>query len=130
MIDPSHELPVCRQAELLEISRSNVYYLRQPVCQADLALMRRIDELYLSFTFAGARMLRDMDMLVDADPKLTSLGDVCRNSTDPPENPTIEAAPASQTKLPGHSKIGTQVKFNSAATPMTSCKRSFALIAA
>ena len=60
MIDPSHDLPVCRQAELLEISRSNVYYLPQPVCEADLVLMRRIDELHLNFPFAGARMLRDM----------------------------------------------------------------------
>jgi putative transposase len=60
MIDPSHGLPVSRQAELLEISRSNVYYLPQPVCEADLALMRRIDELHLNFPFAGARMLRDM----------------------------------------------------------------------
>jgi putative transposase len=60
MIDPSHDLPVCRQAELLEISRSNVYYLPQPVGEADLVLMRRIDELHLNFPFAGARMLRDM----------------------------------------------------------------------
>jgi putative transposase len=60
MIDPSHDLPVCRQAELLEISRSNVYYLPQPVCEADLVLMRRIDELHLNFPFAGARMLRDL----------------------------------------------------------------------
>jgi hypothetical protein len=60
MIDPSHDLPVSRQAELLEISRSNVYYLPQPVCEADLVLMRRIDELHLNFPFAGARMLRDM----------------------------------------------------------------------
>ena len=60
MIDPSHDLPVCRQAQLLELSRSNVYYLPQPVCEADLGLMRRIDELHLNFPFAGARMLRDM----------------------------------------------------------------------
>jgi len=60
MIDPCHDLPVRRQAELLEISRSNVYYLPQPVCQAELALMRRIDELHLNFPFTGARMLRDM----------------------------------------------------------------------
>jgi putative transposase len=60
MIDPAHDLPVCRQAELLEIPRSNVYYLPQPVCQADLVLMRRLDELHLNFPFAGARMLRDM----------------------------------------------------------------------
>ena len=31
MIDPTHDLPVVRQADLLEISRSNVYYLPQPV---------------------------------------------------------------------------------------------------
>ena len=28
--------------------------------EADLALMRRIDELHLNYPFAGARMLRDM----------------------------------------------------------------------
>jgi len=60
MIDPCHDLPVLRQAELLEISHSNVYYLPRPVSQADLVLMRRIDELHLNFPFAGARMLRDM----------------------------------------------------------------------
>jgi putative transposase len=60
MIDPTHDLPVIRQAELLEISRSNVYYLPTPVSPADLVLMRRIDELHLQFPFAGARMLRDM----------------------------------------------------------------------
>ena len=49
-----------RQAELLDLSRSNVYYLPRPVSEADLALMRRIDELHLNFPFAGARMLRDM----------------------------------------------------------------------
>jgi putative transposase len=60
MIDPAHRLPVCRQAELLEISRSNVYYLARPVADADLVLMRRIDELHLNHPFAGARMLRDL----------------------------------------------------------------------
>jgi putative transposase len=60
MIDPSHDLPLCRQAEMLEISRSNVYYLPEPVRECDLVLMRRLDELHLNFPFAGARMLRDM----------------------------------------------------------------------
>lgn len=60
MIDAAHELPICRQAELLEISRSNVYYLPRPVSESDLAVMRRIDELHLNYPFAGARMLRDM----------------------------------------------------------------------
>jgi putative transposase len=30
------------------------------VSAADLAIMRRIDELHLEFPFAGSRMLRDM----------------------------------------------------------------------
>jgi putative transposase len=60
MIDATHKLPVKRQAELLDVSRSNVYYLPRPVSAADLVLMRRIDELHLNFPFAGARMLRDM----------------------------------------------------------------------
>jgi putative transposase len=36
-----------------------VYYLPKPVSAADLALMRRIDELHLKHPFMGARMLRD-----------------------------------------------------------------------
>ena len=60
MIEPAHDLPVSRQAELLELSRSNVYYLPRSASEADLALMRRIDELHLNCPFAGARMLRDM----------------------------------------------------------------------
>ena len=60
MIDATHELPISRQAELMGLSRSNVYYLPRPVSAIDLAVMRRIDELHLNHPFAGARMLRDM----------------------------------------------------------------------
>jgi putative transposase len=60
MIDATQELPISRQAELLGISHSNVYYLPRPTCEADLVLMRRIDELHLEYPFAGSRMLRDM----------------------------------------------------------------------
>jgi putative transposase len=60
MIEPTHNLSISRQAELLNLSRSNVYYLPRPMPAADLVLMRRIDELHLNFPFAGARMLRDM----------------------------------------------------------------------
>ena len=58
MIDRSEDLSVTRQAELLGISRGAVYYLPRPVSDADLALMRRIDELHLEHPFMGARMLR------------------------------------------------------------------------
>ncbi len=60
MIDQSHDLPVTRQAEMLGISRSSVYYLPRPTPPADLALMRRIDELHLDYPFAGARMLQHL----------------------------------------------------------------------
>jgi len=60
MIDRSDKLPVVRQCELLNLSRSSVYYVHQPVSESDLALMRRIDELHLKHPFAGARMLRDL----------------------------------------------------------------------
>jgi len=59
MIDRKHELPISAQAKLLGISRGTVYYLPRPVSQADLTLMRRIDELHLQHPFMGARMLRD-----------------------------------------------------------------------
>ena len=60
MIDRSHDLPITQQARELGISRGCVYYLPQPVQAADLALMRRIDELHLEVPFAGSRMLRDL----------------------------------------------------------------------
>jgi putative transposase len=60
MIDPTHSLPIVRQAQLLDVSRSSVYYRPQPTSDADLALMRRIDELHLEHPFAGSRMLRDL----------------------------------------------------------------------
>jgi putative transposase len=50
---------VKRQAELVGISRGTVYYHPEPVSEAELALMRRIDELHLEHPFAGSRMLRD-----------------------------------------------------------------------
>jgi putative transposase len=58
MIDRGHELSVAKQAEIVGIARSTVYYLPRAASAAELALMRRIDELHLEFPFAGARMLR------------------------------------------------------------------------
>ena len=60
MIKPEHKLSISRQAELLEISRSTVDYRPRPISDADLMLMRRIDELHLNYPFAGSRMLRDL----------------------------------------------------------------------
>jgi putative transposase len=60
MIDRTHDLPLARQAALLRLSRSSLYYEPQSVPEADLAVMRRIDALHLDYPFAGSRMLRDL----------------------------------------------------------------------
>ena len=60
MIDREHDLPITGQAKALGISRGSVYYLPRPVPAADLAAMRRMDELHLELPFAGSRMLRDL----------------------------------------------------------------------
>ncbi len=60
MIDHAHTLPVTQQARELAISRGSVYYLSRPVSEADLKIMRRIDELHLELPFAGSRMLRHL----------------------------------------------------------------------
>ena len=60
MIDRSHALPLTRQARVLKLSRSSLYYQPRPVSAADLAIMRRIDKLHLDYPFAGSRMLRDL----------------------------------------------------------------------
>lgn len=60
MIDRGHALPLVAQAQQLGISRGSIYYLPRAVPDADLAIMRRIDELHLLYPFAGSRMLRDL----------------------------------------------------------------------
>ena len=60
MIDREHPLPVTAQCQLLQLPRSSAYYRSEPGSPADLALMRRIDQLHLDYPFAGSRMLRDM----------------------------------------------------------------------
>ena len=57
MIDRTDPLPVGKQAKLLGISRGTVYYLPRATSQADLALMRQIDQLHLEHPFMGQRML-------------------------------------------------------------------------
>ena len=60
MIDRTAALPVTQQCQILGLSRSSVYYTPVPIPDADLALMRRIDELHLECPFLGSRQLRDL----------------------------------------------------------------------
>jgi len=48
MIDRNHALPITRQAELVGISRGNVYYLARATSEADRRLMKRVDALNLA----------------------------------------------------------------------------------
>ena len=57
MIERGSEVAVQRQAELLGLSRSSVYYTPRPVSERDLRLMRRLDELHLELPFYGSRKL-------------------------------------------------------------------------
>jgi putative transposase len=57
MIDRGAKVTVTRQAELLALSRSSVYYTPRALLDRDLCLMRRIDELHLGMPFYGSRKL-------------------------------------------------------------------------
>jgi hypothetical protein len=51
---PAHELPLAAQCRLLGVARGCAYYRPVPVSEADLRLMRRIDERHLAFVFSAA----------------------------------------------------------------------------
>jgi transposase InsO family protein len=57
MIERDGELSVKRQAQLLDLSRSSVYYVARALPERDLKLMRILDELHLKWPFYGARKL-------------------------------------------------------------------------
>lgn len=58
MIHGDEALPVVQQCQLLGISRSSFYYEPVPISEADLGLMRRIDELHLDYPFLGSRQIK------------------------------------------------------------------------
>ena len=58
MITRDHSGPsLSRQCKLVSISRSAFYYTPRGESPATLALMRRIDELYLKYPFYGSRQM-------------------------------------------------------------------------
>lgn len=59
MISKEHKLPLYRQCQLLEISRTGVYYRPVGIRDYDLVLMRLIDEIHLKWPFYGSRNIRD-----------------------------------------------------------------------
>jgi putative transposase len=60
MIDRADPMPIAQQCRLLGLSRSSVYYQAVPISEAELALMRRIDEIHLRLPFYGSRKIQDL----------------------------------------------------------------------
>lgn len=58
MVDLQHpKLPIVQQCRLLNVARSTVYYRPAPASEADLTLMRLIDEQYLRTPYYGTRRM-------------------------------------------------------------------------
>ena len=58
MIDPKHrKLSIVRQCELVSISRASFYREPAPESEANLALMRLIDEQFLETPWYGSRQM-------------------------------------------------------------------------
>ena len=54
LLDRDHrKLSIRRQCVLLGVTRSGVYRQRQPANDNDLAVMRRLDELFMAWPFLG-----------------------------------------------------------------------------
>ena len=58
-IHEKHDLSKTRRCELLDVPRSSAYYRGESVSEADLAVMRLIDEIHLQLPFYGSRRMRD-----------------------------------------------------------------------
>ncbi|RLA01591.1 MAG: IS3 family transposase [Gammaproteobacteria bacterium] len=59
MIDRDHQLPVTRQCQLLDLSRSSYYYQPNGVSDDELKLMEQIDKIHLRLPFYGSRRIKD-----------------------------------------------------------------------
>ena len=58
MIDRSHpKLSSSSQCRVLQLSRASLYYRPQGESAETLALMRRIDELFMRYPFYGSRQM-------------------------------------------------------------------------
>lgn len=58
LLDPSHgKLSLRRQCALLGVARSGLYRQRRPANDNDLAVMRRLDELFTAWPFFGSRRM-------------------------------------------------------------------------
>lgn len=57
MIEKSSTVSLARQCQMLEISRSSLYYKPAPVSENDLRLMKLIDGIHLNHPYFGTRRI-------------------------------------------------------------------------
>jgi putative transposase len=58
MIDKEHPLPITKQCQILQLSRSGVYYMPVLLSDKDRELMRLIDEIHLEEPYLGSRGMK------------------------------------------------------------------------
>ena len=58
MIVKEHPLPIIHQCQILDLSRSGIYYLPHPVSDKDLKFMGLIDRIHTTYPFMGTRSIR------------------------------------------------------------------------
>lgn len=51
------ELPLNKQAELLSLNRSGLYYEPMPVAEEEIIIKHAIDEIYTQYPFYGSRRI-------------------------------------------------------------------------
>lgn len=59
MIVPDTKLSISRQCELTSLNRSTLYYRSKPMSEENIALMKRIDEIYTDNPDFGSRQIRN-----------------------------------------------------------------------
>ncbi len=59
MIDPIHDLSIKRQCNLRELNRSTAYYKPVGESEENLAVMKKLDELYIERPTRGSRTMKD-----------------------------------------------------------------------
>ena len=57
MIEKNNSVSLTRQCQMLEISRSSLYYKPAPVNETDLRLMKLIDAIHLDKPYLGTRRI-------------------------------------------------------------------------
>lgn len=60
MIEKEHPLPITKQCQLLQLTRSSLYYMPAPDSDSDRELMRIIDTIHLEEPYLGSRGMRNV----------------------------------------------------------------------